>query len=145
MQQQQAERQSPGLPEGCELAIAAEAFYIVNMILAPGLGVVMLAALYAHCKRRKASTIALNHLRQTMFATLWAGAALAVSAFLLWYTGGYPSPYFWPILSVYFLAFHIPMSWLGIVGFGRALSGEHYRYPVIGAVLLDDHPAPAGI
>ena len=48
------------LPEGCDLAIAAEAFYIVNMVLAPGLGFMMLAALYPYCKRKRPPAIALG-------------------------------------------------------------------------------------
>lgn len=69
MQENHSDTQSKELPKGCDLAIAAEAFYIVNMILAPGLGVLMLAWLYPHCKRNKAPPIALNHLRQTIHAT----------------------------------------------------------------------------
>ncbi len=126
------------LPEGCDLAIAAEAFYVVNMLLAPGLGFLMLAALYPYCKRKRPPVIALNHFRQAISATIWAGVVVAIFLGLLWYTGGYPSPYFWPLVTIYFLFFHIPMSVIGIVGLGKALAGENYRYPVIGMPLLRD-------
>ncbi|HID83454.1 MAG TPA: hypothetical protein EYH06_12885 [Chromatiales bacterium] len=126
------------LPEGCDLAIAAEAFYIVNMVLAPGLGFMMLAALYPYCKRKRPPAIAMNHLRQAISATVWAIVIVSIFAVLLWVTGGYPSAYFWPLVTIYFVFFHIPMSVIGVIGFGKALAGENYRYPVIGLPLLKD-------
>ena len=126
------------LPEGCDLAIAAEAFYIVNMVLAPGLGFMMLAALYPYCKKKRPPAIAMNHLRQAISATVWAVVIVTIFLVLLWVTGGYPSPYFWSLVAVYFLFFHIPMSVIGIIGFGKALAGENYRYPIIGMPLISD-------
>ncbi|MDJ0893174.1 MAG: hypothetical protein QNK18_18515 [Gammaproteobacteria bacterium] len=129
------------LPAGCELAIAAQAFYITNMLLAPGLGAALLVFLYLHCARRKAPAIALNHLRQAIFATAWAGVVLAVFLGLIVVTGGYPSAWFWPLMGIYFVVFHLPMSWFGVQGLGRALAGEDYRYPLVGARLLQDTSA----
>ncbi len=132
------------LPAGCELAIAAQAFYITNMLLAPGLGAALLAFLYLHCARKKAPAIALNHLRQAIFATAWAGVILAVFLGLIAVTGGYPSPWFWPLMAIYFLLFHLPLSWFGVKGLSSALAGEDYRYPFVGARLLQDSStAPA--
>lgn len=132
------EESAESLPEGCDLAIAAEAFYIVNMVLAPGLGFLMLAVLYPYCKRKRPPAIAMNHLRQAISATIWAIVALTIFFVLLWVTGGYPSAYFWPLITFYFVFIHIPMSVIGVIGFGKALAGENYRYPVIGRPLLDD-------
>ncbi len=132
------------LPAGCDLAIAAQAFYITNMLLAPGLGAGMLAMLYLHCARKKAPAIALNHLRQAVFATVWTGVILAVFLGLMFVTGGYPSPWFWPLMGIYFVFFHLPLSWFGVKGLSSALAGENYRYPFVGARLLQDgSPAPA--
>ena len=129
------------LPAGCELAIAAQAFYITNMVLAPGLGAGLLAFLYLHCVRKKAPAIALNHLRQAVVATLWAGVFLAVFLGLIYLTGGYPSPWFWPLMGIYFAFFHLPLSWLGVKGLSSALAGEDYRYPLVGARLVQDGAA----
>ncbi len=129
------------LPAGCDLAIAAQAFYITNMLLAPGLGAGMLAFLYLHCARKKAPAIALNHLRQAVFATVWAGVIVVVFLGLIVLTGGYPSSWFWPLMGTYFLFFHLPLSWFGIRGLDRALAGKDYRYPFVGARLLQDSPA----
>ena len=129
------------LPDGCDLAIAAQAFYITNMLLAPGLGAAMLAFLYLHCARKKAPAIALNHLRQAVFATVWAGVILVVFLGLIYVTGGYPSPWFWPLMGTYFVVFHLPLSLFGIRGLERALAGKDYRYPLVGARLLRDSPA----
>jgi len=132
------EQSEQELPKGCELAIAAEAFYIVNMVLAPGLGFMMLAALYPYCKRKRPPAIVMNHLRQAISATIWTAVILVIFMGLLWYTGGYPSAYFWPLITVYFVFFHIPLSVIGVIGFGKALAGENYRYPMIGMPLLND-------
>lgn len=130
---------SDPLPEGCDLAIAAEAFYVTNMVLAPGLGFIMLLALYFHCARKRASAVALNHLRQTLSASFWTGVVAAVFLGLIFATGGYPSPWFWPLLATYFAVFHIPLSYLGIKGLNRALGGKGYRYPVVGMRLLPEN------
>lgn len=143
MQSSDHERAAPKLPAGCDLAIAAEAFYITNMVLAPGLGFIMLAFLYPYCLRRKAPAIAMDHLRQAMWATLWTGVLAIIFLGLIFVTGGYPSPWFWPLLTVYFLGIHLPLSWLGVVGLGRALSGESYRYPLIGPRLAQERLATA--
>lgn len=132
------EESAKSLPEGGELAIAAEAFYIVNMLLAPGLGFLMLAVLFLYSKRKRPPAIAMDHLRQVISATIWAIVALTTFFALLWVTGGYPSTYFWPLITIYFVFIHIPMSVIGVIGFGKALAGESYRYPVIGRPLLAD-------
>ena len=126
------------LPQGCDLAIASEAFYITNMILAPGLGFIMLLFLRLHCKTRNAPAIAMNHLRQTMIATFVTGVIALLFTLAIYYTGGFASPWYWHLLGGYFIVFHVPLSWFGIVGFGRAISGENYRYPVVGMRLLQD-------
>lgn len=126
------------MPKGCDLAIAAEAFYITNMILAPGLGFIMLLFLRMHCKTKNAPAIALNHLRQTLVATFVTGAIAVVFVVAIWLTGGLDSPYFWHLLTGYLVLFHLPLSWFGLVGFGRAISGKNYRFPVVGVNLLKD-------
>ena len=108
------------------------------MIFAPGLGAGMLAFLYLHCVRKKAPAIALNHLRQAVFATVWAGVILVVFIGLIFATGGYPSPWFWPLMGIYFAVFHLPLSWFGVQGLISALEGENYRYPLVGARLKTD-------
>jgi len=130
--------ESEPLPKGCELAIAAEAFYVTNMVLAPGLGFLMLAVLYLHCSRQKAPAMALNHLRQTLAATFWTGAIAAVFLGLIFATGGYPSDWFWTLLTTYFLVFHLPLTWFGVIGLGRALGGRSYHYPLFGMRMMPE-------
>jgi hypothetical protein len=129
------------LPQGCELAIASEAFYITNMILAPGLGFVMLLFLQMHCKTRNAPAIALNHLRQALYASYITGIVAVAFMAIIYYTGGFASPWYWHLLTAYFVLFHAPLSWFGIVGFGKALSGESYRYPMLHIPLLEEKAA----
>lgn len=131
------------LPKGCEMAIAAEAFYVTNMVLAPGLGFLMLMMLYFHCSRKEAPAMALNHLRQTLAATFWTTILAGVFLVLIFATGGYPSPWFWTLLTTYFLVFHLPLTAFGVIGLGRALGGRNYHYPLVGMKLMPDSHAPA--
>ena len=137
------EAPSAPLPKGCEMAIAAEAFYVTNMVLAPGLGFLMLMMLYFHCSSKKAPAVALNHLRQTLAATFWTTIIAAVFLGLIVATGGYPSPWFWTLLTSYFLVFHLPLTAFGVIGLGRALGGRSYHYPLFGMQLKPDHSATA--
>jgi hypothetical protein len=130
------------LPAGCDLAIAAEALHITNMILAPGLGLLMLLALSAYCGNRKAPAISMNHLRQALVASFLSTIIGGVFVLFVYFTGGFASPWFWHSLVAYIVLFHLPLSWFGIVGLGRALSGKSYRYPIVGMKLLHDTDKP---
>ena len=135
------QEQAQPLPEGCDIAIAAEAFYIVNMALAPGLGFLMMMMLYFHCARRRAPAMAMNHLRQVLMATFWTGVLAAIFVGLIIATGGYPSPWFWPLLGTYFLGIHLPLTAFGVIGLGRALGGRSYHFPLVGMRLLPNGTA----
>lgn len=143
MTEVQTNDQAPETPPGCDMAIAAEAFYVTNMVLAPGLGFFMLLMLYRHCAKKGSPVIAMNHLRQTFMATMWTAIIGLLFAVLIVLTGGYPSDWFWPLLGVYFIGFHLPLSWMGIMGLNKALEGKSYCYPLVGCRLLGDDKAVA--
>lgn len=120
---------------GQGIAVAAEALYLVNLLLLPGLGFLGLLWLYGRC-RDDAPPLAQGHLRQTLSASLWAGALLVFANLLIIALGGYYAAWTWVIVILYFTTAHTTLVMLGIVGLARALAGQPFRYPWIGRLLL---------
>jgi hypothetical protein len=122
----------PGPP----LAIAAEALFLINLMLAPGLAFIALVGLWLHYRNR-ASTLVRNHLLQTVVASLWGGAMLvgvSVAVFLL---GGLENPWSWVVGVIYFVSFHGMLILFGVIGLNRAILARPYRFPVIGPKLIE--------
>lgn len=121
-------------PPGQGLAVAAESLYLINLLLLPGLGFLLLLGLYFRC-RSSASPLARVHLRQTVSASLWAGALLILANLLIVVLGGYQAAWTWIIVILYFTTVHATLVLLGILGLARALAGQPCRYPLIGTLL----------
>lgn len=121
-------------PPGQGLAIVAESLYLINLLLLPGLG--FLALLWLYFRRRDdVPPLAQGHLRQTVSASLWAGALLVFANLLIVALGGYDAAWTWVIVILYFTTAHTTLVMLGIVGLARALAGQPYRYPLVGNLL----------
>ena len=116
---------------GQGLAIAAESLYLVNLLLLPGLAFLALLWLYFR-HRDDAPALARGHLRQTLSASLWAGALLVIVNLLIVALGGYAAAWTWVVVILYFTTAHTTLIVLGILGLARALAGQPYRYPLIG-------------
>ena len=121
-------------PPGQGLAVAAESLYLINLLLLPGLGFLLLLGLYFRY-RNSASPLARVHLRQTVSASLWAGALLIFTNLLIVVLGGYQTAWTWIIVILYFTTVHATLVLLGILGLARALAGQPCRYPLIGTLL----------
>lgn len=116
---------------GIALAILAEALYLANLLLAPGIAFAVLVWLYMkHIGR--AAPLARCHLRQTLSASLWAGALLVIANGVILVLGGYHAPYTWVIVVLYFVTCHATLVLLGTLGLAKAMAGKAYRYPLIG-------------
>lgn len=121
-------------PPGQGLAIAAESLYLANLLLLPGLAFLVLLWLYLR-RRDDTSPLARGHLRQTLSASLWAGALLAFVSLVLVALGGYDAAWTWVVVILYFTTAHTTLVVLGILGLARALAGQPYRYPLVGNLL----------
>ena len=121
-------------PPGQGLAVAAESLYLINLLLLPGLGFLLLLGLYFRY-RNSASLLARVHLRQTVSASLWAGALLIFTNLLIVVLGGYQTAWTWIIVILYFTTVHATLVLLGILGLARALAGQPCRYPLVGILL----------
>jgi hypothetical protein len=124
---------------GIGLAIAVEALYLANLLLAPGLAFIILAVLY---RRHYATTapLAAAHLAQTLRASIWAGVLLVIVNLLIVGLGGYRSSHTWVILIIYFTLAHSTLVVFGAIGLSRAMAGQCWRFPLVGRPLPKDCP-----
>ncbi len=120
-----------GSVAGQSLAIAAEALYLINLMLAPGIGFVALAWLWWR-RSAGAPLLARNHLRQTFFVSVWGGALLVFVCVAFIVFLGLDSAWTWTIVVIYFTCVHSTLILFGILGLAKAMAGKTYRYPLIG-------------
>ena len=92
---------SAELTEGAGTAITAESLYLVNLLLAPGLGFLPLLWMWWR-SREQAPPLAASHLSQTLSGSLWAGMLLVVANGLILLLGGYRGPHVWVVVITYF-------------------------------------------
>ena len=116
-----------------KLAVTAEALYLCNLLLLPGIAFVWLVVLYRK-QRNVAAPLAHCHLRQTLAASIWAGVLLLPVTVLTIAVGGYESIGAWTVALLYFTVCHASLVLLGVVGLAKAMSGQTWRYPLIGPV-----------
>ncbi len=119
------------LAPGQNIAVAAEALYLANLLLLPGLAFIGLLVVYERYIRT-APALAVCHLRQTLSASLWAGALLLAANIIILLLGGYRSPNTWMVVIIYFTTCHATMVLLGVMGLAKAMAGQTYRYPLVG-------------
>lgn len=118
-------------PAGQSLAVMAEALYLVNLLLVPGVAFGILLWLYRK-HSRTAPALARCHLRQTLAGSLWAGVLLIAANGLILALGGYAAPGTWVVLVLYFVTCHATLVLLGVLGLAKAMAGQPYRYPLLG-------------
>jgi len=116
---------------GQTLAVAAEALYIANLLLAPGLSFAILLRLYFK-HRATAPLLAVCHLKQTISASIWAGILLVIANLAIVLLGGYTSANTWTVAIIYFTTCHSTLVLLGILGLAKAMAGQNYVYPLVG-------------
>jgi hypothetical protein len=121
----------PSDEPGFAVAVAAEALYLINLMIAPGLAFAALLWLWLKT-RRDAPPLARCHLRQTLAGSLWAGALLVAVNGLIILLGGYDAGATWVVVILYFTTCHSTLILFGALGFAKALSGRRWVYPLIG-------------
>ena len=121
----------PAQPAGQTLAVVAEALYLVNLLLVPGVAFVILVIIN-FIKIKSAPPLAVCHLRQTVSAILWAGVILVIINIAIISMGGFDWSWTWVIVVLYFTLCHTTLVLLGALGLAKAMSGQFYRYPLVG-------------
>ncbi len=116
---------------GKTLAVTAETLFLVNLLLLPGLAFLALLLLYL-TRRNSSAPLAANHLAQTTGVSVIGGALIVLVIALIVALGGFNSGYTWMVVIVYFTFIHSSLILLGVMGLVKAMSGQHFRYPLIG-------------
>lgn len=116
---------------GTQLAIMAQALFLSNLLLLPGVCFLWLAYLYFK-HRHSAPPLARCHLEQTFIASIIGGILLVIANLAILWLGGYQSAHTWVVLILYFTTVHSTLVLLGIVGLAKAMAGDEFRFPLIG-------------
>ncbi len=124
---------------GQSLAVLAEALYLSNLLLVPGVSFGILLWLW-WCRRDQAPPLARAHLSQTVAGSLWAGVLLVLANAVIVLLGGYDGPWTWVVVITYFTFCHSALVVFGAYGLAKAMAGQCWRYPLVGRPL----PAACG-
>ena len=116
---------------GQNLAVLAEALFLTNLLLAPGIAFAVLLWLWLRHKD-SAPLLARQHLKQTTFVSLWGGLLLVTLTTLLILVGGLAWEYTWVIVILYFTCIHSTLVLFGVFALTKAMAGQPWRYPLIG-------------
>ncbi len=116
-----------------DVAVWAESLYLANLLIAPGLA--FLALLWLARQAAAQAPLARGHCRQTIAASLLAGLLLGLASGLILLLGGFDQPATWVVLILYFTCCHSALILLGVLGLVKALAGQPFRYPLIGALV----------
>jgi len=113
--------------ESDSVAVLAELLFLSNLLLVPLFS--FIALLWYYRMRTRYSLLAVEHLQQTISASIWAGVLLIAVNLTVFLTMGYESPYIWMVVLIYFTMGHSAFILLGVVGLSRALAGKSFNYP----------------
>jgi uncharacterized Tic20 family protein len=119
---------------GQNLAVLAEALYLINLLLLPGLAFAGLVALWLKNKD-SAPPLARQHLRQTTFVSLVGGFLIVTLSGLILALGGLDWAWTWVVLVLYFTCIHSTLVLFGMYGLIKAMAGQVWRFPLIGPPL----------
>lgn len=113
-------------------AVQAEALYLINLLLLPGLAFIGLLWL-VHRHRASSNPLTRCHLKQTLVASIWAGVLLTVVSIAIMLLGGLREPATWVVVILYFVCCHAALALFGVFGLARAMASQTYVYPLIGS------------
>ena len=116
---------------GQNLAVLAEALYLVNLLVLPGIGFLLLVGLWFKYKD-SAPPLAHQHLKQTTFISLIGGLLIVTLSGLILGLGGLDWEWTWVTLILYFTCIHSTLVLLGMYALIKAMNGQMWRFPLIG-------------
>lgn len=121
---------------GQNLAVLAEALYLINLLLLPGIAFVLLLGLWLKYKD-SAPALARQHLKQTTFVSMIGGFLIIVLSALILALGGLNWEWTWVILIIYFTCVHSTLVLLGMYALIKAMNGQTWHFPLIGPAIDD--------
>lgn len=117
--------------DGRNLAVIAEALYLANLLLLPGIAFAILFWLWRK-NRHTASLLARQHLRQATFVSLYGGLLIVSLTAIFLAAGGLHWEWTWVLVIMYFTCVHSTLVIFGMFGLAKAMAGQTWRYPLIG-------------
>ena len=124
----------PSDDNGRKLAVIAEALYLANLLLIPGISFAILCWLWLR-NRHCASALARQHLKQTTFVSLYGGLLIVTLSTIFIGLGGLHWEWTWVVVIMYFTCIHSTLVLFGMFGLAKAMAGQTWRYPLIGPAL----------
>lgn len=117
--------------DGQRLAVLAESLYLANLLVAPGLAFGVLVWLWLK-HRHSAPPLARSHLRQACHVSVVAGLLIVVLSGVILALGGWQWHWTWVVVLTYFVCIHGTLVMLGMYALSKAMSGQIWRYPLVG-------------
>jgi len=118
-------------PAGQSLAVLAEALFLANLLVLPGVAFFGLLWLWRQ-RGAEAPPLARQHLWQALVVSLWGGVLIVLCSAALVLLGGWHWSGTWVLVILYFTCVHSALVVFGSIGLARAMAGQPYRYPLIG-------------
>ncbi len=118
-------------PAEKRLASWGAGLYLLNLLLIPGLGFVLLILLYQKNKNSSGAFV-LHHLRQNLVAMVASGVAIVGISLAILLLGGFNSPWTWMVFILYGVTIHATLVLLGVLSLVKASNGEDFQYPLFG-------------
>jgi uncharacterized Tic20 family protein len=120
--------------DGQRLAVFAEALFLANLLVAPGIAFGVLFWLW-HKNKDSAPPLARQHLQQTTFVSLYGGILIVSLTGLFLAIGGLNWEWTWVVVILYFTCIHSTLVMFGMFALAKAMAGQTWRYPLIGPSL----------
>ena len=124
---------------GQNLAVLAEALYLVNLLVLPGITFLLLVGLWFKFKD-SAPPLARQHLKQTTFVSLIGGLLIVTLSGLILGLGGLAWEWTWVTLILYFTCIHSTLVLFGMYALIKAMNGQMWRFPLIGPAVDGKKP-----
>lgn len=122
---------APNTDGGQRLAVLAQALYLSNLLVAPGLAFGVLLWLWFKHKD-SAPPLARQHLAQATFVSVIGGVLIVCITTGLIAMGGLHWPGTWVVVITYFVCIHGVLVLMGMFALAKAMAGQPWRYPLIG-------------
>lgn len=106
-----------------KLGIKAQAWYLVNLLLLPGIGFFILVVYAYAYKKNDESAFAVGHAKGALIASIVGGLSIVVGCFSLWFLVADPQNA-WPLIILYFTVMHSTFILWGILNIARAMAGK---------------------
>ncbi|MCP3852007.1 MAG: hypothetical protein GY694_17485 [Gammaproteobacteria bacterium] len=113
-------------------AVIAESLFLANLLLIPVIPFLFLVyqfKKYAH----QTDSIAYNHLKQTLIASVLAGIFIVAIAGIFYFFSNTSAAVTWTIILTYLTCVHSVFVMMGIYGLSKAMVGQKVKFPLIPA------------